>query len=183
MCTRRRFDEASTWRLVGRRESAGGLTSRAVCYDPPNEHTSEGGRDDRGVPYHAESTLSSAQVLKFTKKQPRGHTDFHRNKKAHIGPDKFTKNTAPVYFHVNAAPGPDRMHEFSQTLEEQHRISHNQIWAAPPANSSNDSLGRVYGGVGCRPGCSTRQSYGEVWGDVGRCGEVWGDIAARLLHL
>ena len=34
-----------------------------VCYDPPNEHTSEGGRDDRGVPYHAESTLSSAQVL------------------------------------------------------------------------------------------------------------------------
>ena len=35
-----------------------------VCYDPPNEHTSEGGRDDRGVPYHAEPTLSSAQVLK-----------------------------------------------------------------------------------------------------------------------
>ena len=65
VCTRRRFDEASTWRLVGRRESAGGLTSRAVCYDPPNEHTSEGGRDDRGVPYHAESTLSSAQVLKL----------------------------------------------------------------------------------------------------------------------
>ena len=31
---------------------------------PPNEHTREGGRDDRGVPYHAESTLSSAQVLK-----------------------------------------------------------------------------------------------------------------------
>ena len=30
---------------------------------PSNEHTSEGGRDDRGVPYHAESTLSSAQVL------------------------------------------------------------------------------------------------------------------------
>ena len=28
---------------------------------PPNEHTSEGGRDDRGVPYHAESTLSGAQ--------------------------------------------------------------------------------------------------------------------------
>ena len=25
---------------------------------PPNEHASEGGRDDRGVPYHAESTLS-----------------------------------------------------------------------------------------------------------------------------
>ena len=37
-----------------------------VCYiTPPNEHTSEGGRDDRGVPYHAESTLSSAQVLKI----------------------------------------------------------------------------------------------------------------------
>ena len=32
---------------------------------PPNEHSSEGGRDDRGVPYHAESTLSSAQVLKM----------------------------------------------------------------------------------------------------------------------
>ena len=32
---------------------------------PPNEHTREGGRDDRGVPYHAESTLSSAQVLKW----------------------------------------------------------------------------------------------------------------------
>ena len=30
----------------------------------PDEHTSEGGRDDRGVPYHAESILSSAQVLK-----------------------------------------------------------------------------------------------------------------------
>ena len=27
---------------------------------PPNEHTSEGGRDDRGVPYHAESTLSTS---------------------------------------------------------------------------------------------------------------------------
>ena len=36
-----------------------------VCVmTPPNEHSSEGGRDDRGVPYHAESTLSSAQVLK-----------------------------------------------------------------------------------------------------------------------
>ena len=33
---------------------------------PPNEHTSEGGRDDRGVPYHAESALSSAQVLKYS---------------------------------------------------------------------------------------------------------------------
>ena len=32
---------------------------------PPNEHTSEGGRDDRGVLYHAEPTLSSAQVLKM----------------------------------------------------------------------------------------------------------------------
>ena len=31
---------------------------------PPNEHTSEGGRDDRGVPYHAESALPRAQVLK-----------------------------------------------------------------------------------------------------------------------
>ena len=31
---------------------------------PPSEHTSEGGRDDRGVPYHAESTLSSDQVIK-----------------------------------------------------------------------------------------------------------------------
>ena len=35
---------------------------------PPFEHPSEGGRDDRGVPYHAESTLSSAQVLKERKK-------------------------------------------------------------------------------------------------------------------
>ena len=33
---------------------------------PPNEHTSEGGRDDRGVPYHAESTLST--VLKCSSK-------------------------------------------------------------------------------------------------------------------
>ena len=32
---------------------------------PPSEHASEGGRDDRGVPYHAESTLSSAQVLQI----------------------------------------------------------------------------------------------------------------------
>ena len=38
---------------------------------PPNEHTSEGGRDDRGVPYHAESTLSSAQVLKQRQLQRR----------------------------------------------------------------------------------------------------------------
>ena len=30
---------------------------------PPNEHSSEGGRDDQGVPYHAESTLSGPQVL------------------------------------------------------------------------------------------------------------------------
>ena len=36
-----------------------------------NEHTSEGGRDDRGVPYHAESTLSSALVLNnFTIQAP-----------------------------------------------------------------------------------------------------------------
>ena len=34
---------------------------------PPNEHSSEGGRDDRGVPYHAESTLFGAQVLKRDK--------------------------------------------------------------------------------------------------------------------
>ena len=33
---------------------------------PPDEHTSEGGRDDRGVPYHAESTLSGAQGLKLS---------------------------------------------------------------------------------------------------------------------
>ena len=50
---------------------------------PPNEHTSEGGRDDRGVPYHAESTLSSAQVLKqATARQslrfrPRRETKIH----------------------------------------------------------------------------------------------------------
>merc|ERR1712086_917307 len=45
---------------------------------PPDEHTSEGGRDDRGVPYHAESTLSSAQVLKFLvleARDPRGPGD------------------------------------------------------------------------------------------------------------
>merc|ERR1712086_298107 len=45
---------------------------------PPNELTSEGGRDDRGVPYHAESTLSSAQVLKFLvleARDPRGPGD------------------------------------------------------------------------------------------------------------
>ena len=29
-------------------------------------HTREGGRDDRGVPFHVESTPSSAQVLKVT---------------------------------------------------------------------------------------------------------------------
>ena len=38
-----------------------------VCYDHPYEHTSEGGRDDRGVPYHAACGIdpiqcSSAQV-------------------------------------------------------------------------------------------------------------------------
>ena len=43
------------------------LGSLSVVTTPPNEHTSEGGRDDRGVPYHAESTLSSAQVLKSEK--------------------------------------------------------------------------------------------------------------------
>ena len=43
---------------------------------PPDEHTrerDEGGRDDRGVPYHAESTLSSAQVLK----RERTHNSWH----------------------------------------------------------------------------------------------------------
>ena len=49
----------------------GGKLSRSSCtvfvMTPPNEHTSEGGRDDRGVPYHAESTLSGAQVLKKPK--------------------------------------------------------------------------------------------------------------------
>ena len=39
--------------------------SSVFVMTPPNEHTSEGGRDDRGVPYHAESALSSAQVLKL----------------------------------------------------------------------------------------------------------------------
>ena len=35
--------------------------------NPPNEHTSEGRRDDRGsrTMVHAESTLSSAEMLKF----------------------------------------------------------------------------------------------------------------------
>ena len=35
-----------------------------VMTPPQPVNTSEGGRDDRGVPYPAESTLSSAQVLK-----------------------------------------------------------------------------------------------------------------------
>ena len=45
---------------------------------PPNEHTSEGGRDDRGVPYHAESTLSSAQVLKCRPASPSSHWERTR---------------------------------------------------------------------------------------------------------
>ena len=51
---------------------AGGVVERPLTTElsvytyTPNEHTSEGGRDDRGVPYHAESTLSSAQVLKHS---------------------------------------------------------------------------------------------------------------------
>ena len=44
---------------------------------PPDEHTSEGGRDDRGVPCHAEPTLSSAQVLK-TKHNSRPSIYFRR---------------------------------------------------------------------------------------------------------
>ena len=43
---------------------------------PPNEHTSEGGRDDRGVPYHAESALSSAQVLKQKRKRSQKHRQW-----------------------------------------------------------------------------------------------------------
>ena len=46
---------------------------------PPDEHTSEGGRDDRGVPYHAESALSSAQVLKL----------FRQTKRKTEGPQHF----------------------------------------------------------------------------------------------
>ena len=39
-----------------------------VCYDPPPMNTPvREGDDDRGVPYHAESTLSSAQVLKTSR--------------------------------------------------------------------------------------------------------------------
>jgi len=39
---------------------------------PPMNTPVRGGRDDRGVPYHAESTLSSAQVLKKRKASARG---------------------------------------------------------------------------------------------------------------
>ena len=39
--------------------------------------TSEGGRDDRGVPYHAESTLSSAQMLKYIPPIIEIHKGFH----------------------------------------------------------------------------------------------------------
>ena len=42
-----------------------------VCYDPPpNEHTSEGGRDGRGVPYHAVDPIqcSSAQLTSCPRK-------------------------------------------------------------------------------------------------------------------
>jgi len=44
---------------------------------PPNKHTSEGGRDDRGVPYHAEPTLSSAQVLKSGSRVPTDRSTIH----------------------------------------------------------------------------------------------------------
>ena len=49
---------------------------------PPDEHTSEGGRDDRGVPYHAESTLSSAQVLKALQPNRREGSDSKRSSRA-----------------------------------------------------------------------------------------------------
>ena len=45
---------------------------------PPNEHTSEGGRDDRGVPYHAEPTLSSAQVLKVMQNKSEKYSRLYR---------------------------------------------------------------------------------------------------------
>ena len=41
--------------------------------NPTHEHTSEGGGDDRGVPYQAESTLST---LKFKKKNEMGGTNL-----------------------------------------------------------------------------------------------------------
>ena len=50
---------------------------------PPNEHTSEGGRDDRGVPYHAESALSSAQVLKEVRSTLREAANQLSNKLSH----------------------------------------------------------------------------------------------------
>ena len=37
---------------------------------PPNEHTSEGGRDDRGVPYHAESTRSTRRTVTTSAPRP-----------------------------------------------------------------------------------------------------------------
>ena len=57
-------DTRRLWGLHDPYVKGGGARPRKLLGSPPNEHTSEGGRDDRGVPYHAESTLSSAQVLK-----------------------------------------------------------------------------------------------------------------------
>ena len=57
---------------VRRRGLASVAALSVFVMTPPNEHTSEGGRDGRGVPYHAESTLSRSQVLK---------RDKHRKKK------------------------------------------------------------------------------------------------------
>jgi len=45
---------------------------------PMNTPVSEGGRDDRGVPYHAESTLSSAQVLNAVTHEERERSWFSK---------------------------------------------------------------------------------------------------------
>ena len=66
---------------------------------PRHEHTSEGGRDDRGVPYHAESALSSAQVLNLKHtgiKKPRETGDFR-------DPTSARRNARPEKGHIPSA--------------------------------------------------------------------------------
>ena len=67
---------------------------------PPNEHTSEGGRDDRGVPYHAESTLSSAQVLKGAHRELRKSGDATHFATDGPAPRRYDGDTAAARVRV-----------------------------------------------------------------------------------
>ena len=92
-------------------------------------HTSEGGRDDRGVPYHAESTLSSAQVLKTSGLPPTGLTGTTRRGHPDVAGRRRAPGCSPPDLRQTAPPARRGRHHPRPGIYN--AVLRSDLWALP----------------------------------------------------